>query len=490
MTAHTTTAATFGGDVANLTSPLGVITSMLKEYLPYELLFEELMQRDYLLSKVAKDQSWKGGELSVPFMGGAASSFAYGELTDVADITEDRPVRGKVDEFREIWGTMVFHQKDLDGHSGGLAQSFLKILPDRLEDFIMRMKEAVSVNLLNGQHYASYDSGSVNNNLAAGIVAVDRIARFQIGQYVTLGNVDESTSTGEFKFQGYIDQIDISAKTIRFTEVTVGNTVAIDVFSTANSAPDLSVDPGNGVLAAGDKIFLRGALGDPATATTVVGATNTVRRGFSSLRSQLLSAANGGSSTAFGISKLQYPHLQALNFDGSAINVANLLDQVFDFYNESRTNGKGAPTEVIMSYKNLGAAMKQLSAGLIGTSALDTGATSTAGTPQRLNAGGFSAGIPEANAFGWTTIKVTGVQGSLTLVGVQEMDDDIMMIMDWRALKLHSNGFFERRQSPEGREYFEVRNTSGYKYVIDTRFYGELVLSKPSHCGIIHSISF
>jgi len=40
---------------------------MLNEYLPNRLLKEELIKRDYILSTIDKDDSWKGGKLIVPF---------------------------------------------------------------------------------------------------------------------------------------------------------------------------------------------------------------------------------------------------------------------------------------------------------------------------------------------------------------------------------------------------------------------------------------
>jgi hypothetical protein len=427
-----------------MANTLTTFDNMLKDYMPYELLFEEVMKRDYFLLNVEKDQSWCEGPLQVPFMGGHASSFAYGQLTDQDDVTEDRPVRGEVNAYREIWGTMKFHQRDLDQH-GSLEKSFLKILPDRLEDFVSKMKEIVSVNLLNGTHFANYDDTSAANDLANGIIATDRPARFTIGQYVEIG-----PAGGPASKTGYVSAINIDDKT-----VTIDSQIDL-----AGGAVDLTAVT---AVAVDDRFYVRGAI--------------TSGNAFTSLRDQLLSLANGGSANLFGQSKLAYPHLQAPNFDGSGITAANILDQIFDFYNETRTLGKGAPTDVIMSYKNLGSAMKALEGGLVG------GASTVSGRK-------YTATDSKASAFGWTEIEVVGVTGKLKLVGVQEMDDDIMYILDWRALKLHSNEFFERRTAPDGKQFYEVRATTGYQYFVDTRFYGELVVSKPSHCGVIQDISY
>lgn len=40
---------------------------LLKEYLPIELLAEELKKRDYVLNMIEKDHSWKGAANIVPF---------------------------------------------------------------------------------------------------------------------------------------------------------------------------------------------------------------------------------------------------------------------------------------------------------------------------------------------------------------------------------------------------------------------------------------
>lgn len=54
---------------------------MLNEYLPNELLKEEMIKRDYLLTNVDKDDSWLGGNLIVPFKAAGASSISAGQLS-------------------------------------------------------------------------------------------------------------------------------------------------------------------------------------------------------------------------------------------------------------------------------------------------------------------------------------------------------------------------------------------------------------------------
>lgn len=55
-----------------------VFQNMLNEYSPNKLLKEELIKRDYILTNIEKDQSWKGGKLNVPFKAAGASSIKMG----------------------------------------------------------------------------------------------------------------------------------------------------------------------------------------------------------------------------------------------------------------------------------------------------------------------------------------------------------------------------------------------------------------------------
>jgi hypothetical protein len=45
---------------------------MLKAYLPIELLQQELMKRDYLFSKIAPEENWKGSTIQIPLGKGDA----------------------------------------------------------------------------------------------------------------------------------------------------------------------------------------------------------------------------------------------------------------------------------------------------------------------------------------------------------------------------------------------------------------------------------
>jgi hypothetical protein len=97
----------------------------------------------------------------------------------------------------------------------------------------------------------------------------------------------------------------------------------------------------------------------------------------------------------------------------------------------------------------------------------------------------------KASLYGWTEIVINSVRGSLKVVGIQEMDDDVIMFLDMEAVMYYSNGeLIRKRVAPDGKQYHEIRNTTGYVYLLDMAALGEVVLHAPTKCGIIYGISY
>lgn len=415
--------------------------AMLNDFLPNELLKEELIKRNYLLNKVEKDDTWvgasgasgNGGNLIVPFRGASGSSIAAGGLSASNDIAEEVYVRGVITTQPEIWGSMIFNHRDLMEHSEVSEKNFLKILPDAVDDFMDYMHNVVSVNLLNGKWFAKL---AADATASTGVMNVDRPDRFVINQKVTVS--DGGTTTD---ITGYVSVIDINGQNITLVTSRGGSTNV-----------DFSVS--NKTVANAAKCYNDGFR----------------LNGFSDLRSALLSSANGGGSTLYGQTKTAYPYLQAINVNGAACTSANLVEKIFGGYTITRRFGKGAPTDILMSYNNLGIVMTIVEAS--------------------KGAYNVKPGSSKASQYGFTEIVIGSVTSQeLKFVGVQEMDDDIVIYMDWRALKFYSNGFFRKRKSPDGIEYFEIRGTSGFQYIIDVCLFGDLVLLRPSYCGIMYGIT-
>ncbi len=417
-------------------------SAMLNDFLPNELLKEEFVRRDWLLSKVDKDDGWVGasatnneGALVVPFKAAGASSVAYAALSGSTDIAQDTYVRGRVTAQKEAWGSMIFNHRDLMEHDQISEKNFLKILPGTVEDFMDFMKNMVSINLLNGAWFATLTSDATANT---GLIIVDRPDRFAIGQKVLVKDSGQTLT-------GYVGGINMNTKTITLWTTRAGTTV-------------VDFTAGGGVsVANGAKCYVEGA--------------DTTANVFASLRGALLSSANGGDSTIAGVTKTTYPYMQSINVDGSTITATNIMEKIFDALTTIRQLGKGTPTDVAMSYKNLGSCMKVIEA----------------------SKGAFNVkpGSQSASQYGWMEIEVGSVtKGGLKLIGIQEADDDVIFFVDWRALKFYSNGFFRKRKSPDGIEYFETRNTTGYTYIIDVCLFGEFVVQRPSYCGILYGISY
>lgn len=405
-------------------------SAMLNQYLPNDLLKEELTKRDWLLQTVEKDNSWKGGDLIVPFKAAGASSVAFGSLTASTDVAEDNYVRGSITTQPEVWGTMIFNHRDLMEHDKLSEQNFLKILPDTVDDFIQYMKEAVSLSFTNGSNFATLTA----DGDASGNITVDRVERFQLGQKISL--FDDNTAAASY----YVIAIVMDTSVVTVSATRGGSAANVSAYTVAQNS----------------KVYYDGSK----------------LNGLTSLKLSLLSSTNGGSSTLYGQTKTAYPYLQSINVDGSQITGANILDQIFDAFTTIKNKGKGMPNKVVMSYKNLGAIMKLL----------------------ETQKGAYHADpkSTKVSAYGWTEIDIMGVKGQLTVVGVQEVDDSYIMFLDMRpsVLKIYSNGFFKKRVNPDGREFFEVRATTGYSYLVDVCFFGDIVLQRPSYCGILYSISY
>jgi hypothetical protein len=350
---------------------------MLKEYMPYDLLRAEVEKRTYFIQKAQKKTGYKGGVMPLPFEAGMASSYRYGKLIQSAKITQSKYVKGLLEGYKEIWGAIKFDDHDLHRHDD-MKQSFVGMLLKEVPRFADGLKELISKAFLNGP---SLTEVSGLTNAATGHLQVARPELLQYGQYVEIG----ATTA---KHTGYISAIDMNTNDI--------------LVVTAISDVDAGTNP----------------VDFTAATAIIVGDSLRIEDGFDAslqftdLPSQLLSSANGGSATLFGLSKVKYPFLQAYNHDGSGIAANNILSTIFDAFTRTKTIGKMAnPNEVIMSYKNLANAMKELEA---------TG--SGIGTGRQ-----FTAGDRKVNAFGWTTIEVSGVKGVLTLVGINEMRDDIIL---------------------------------------------------------------
>lgn len=407
--------------------------SMLNQYLPLELLQEELIKRDYLMQKVDQVSDWKGGDLIVPFEGQHASSIEFGSLTAESDISQYKYVRGSITTQPEVWATLLFNHRDLMEHDGKIPEStFLKILPNQIESMMTYFKMCVSVHLLN----TSLAKVTVDGT-AGGVLEVDRVDRFTVDQKCVLDDGNSSPLTV------YVINVDVNGGTLGEGKITVSAT-------RGGAAADVSAY----TVAQGAALYHVGAQS----------------AGMTSLPSQLLSAANGGSTNLFGVAKTAWSFLQAVQIDGSAVSATNILAKIFDGYTRRQRLAKsGKIPEVLMSYKHFGSILKIIEA----------------------SKGAFNVqpGSMKASQYGWQTVSIGSVSGHiLTMTAVQEMADSEIYYLDWDGIKFYSNGLFKRRKAPDGKEYFEIRATTGYQYILDHCLFGDLVVTAPWKQAVMHSI--
>lgn len=406
-------------------------SAMLNDYLPPALLKEELIKRNYFLQNVERKDDWYGGSRIVPFKSQQASSVSFGALTAASSIVQSAFVRGTASQ-KEVWGSLIFDSRDLFESAPGKVpeDTFLKLLPDELDAFMLFFKEMISINLLVGSYLAKITDSTSNST---GGMIVDKIDRFELNQALVVQD-DDTTGTSCF-----VQAINVNTNTV--TIATAAGLTAGGNFSSFTAAQNA-------------KLYLPGA----------------VASSFTNLRGALLSSANGGDSTLHGQTKASYKFLQAVNVSGADITATNILDKILDAYNTVRQKARGNADTVIMSYKHLGSCMKAIE---VQKGGYKTSATST-----------------KASLYGWTEIEIVSVKGSLKLVGIQEMSDSEIFFIDWKSMSFDSNKFIQKEISPDGLEYMRVRNTTGYQYIVDMKLFGDLIVSKPGNNGVLYSISY
>jgi hypothetical protein len=406
---------------------------MLNEYLPNRLLREELLKRDWMLQNVKKDNAWEGSKIIVPFKGAGASTIGFGSLASSGNISQDTYVRGSIDDYQELWGSMIFNHRDLVDHDAKIPEgTFLKLVEDTVDDFVGRMKMITSVALISGPHFAK----ATADGTAGGVLAVNFVDRFEIGQEVILD--DDNSTQGTY----YVIAMSIDASTVTLSATRGGAAADISAYTLSQNA----------------KVYHPGSW-DGTTASTFVSA-----------RSALLSAANGGSTTIHGQTKTAYPFLQAPNISGATATSANLLDVIFKAYAQIQQKARGNANTVLMSLANLGVILQLI----------------------QIEKGSFhvAPGQTKVSEFGWQEIMIGSPAGQmLKFVGVQEADNDVIFFLDMKSMVFRSKGFFKRHAAPDGREYFVVRNTTGYQYILDYKLFGEMEWTKPGNNGVLHSLS-
>jgi len=260
--------------------------ALLKRYTPEKVFENTLMKLSYIYANCDKDKSWAGGTYEIPLDEAGFSSSQYGSLAAANDIAEGEVALGTT-TMKELWNSLLIREADLYRH-GDMEQSYLKIVPDRIDRFVEWIKNNVSAEFLAGGRLAK----ATANGDVSGNITVDKVYLFQKGQKVT---VDDANSS---PVSGYIRTININTNVITLYDArTGGSAVDLSGYTTAQNA-----------------------------IVQVVGAAS---EQFTSLMAYTLPAANGGSDTIFGKTKTDYTVLQSLNDSGSGWTASSVLDDLY-----------------------------------------------------------------------------------------------------------------------------------------------------------------
>jgi hypothetical protein len=401
---------------------------MLTEKLHPELLKNEIVNRTDILKKIEMDNSWKGGVYAIGFREATGGSVQFDSYTAESDIAEATMKRGELTAPKSLTGSMKFNHKDLISHDTGKISeaSFLKILPGALDDFANDFRAVLAQSLLNGKVLA-YGTADAT---AGGVLQVDRIERFKVGQKVQLE--DDDTALAAY----YVTKVDKS--NILAPKITLSAT-------RGGAAADLSALD----LASTIKIYHPGA----KTA------------GFTSIRDIL----SPDTTALWGLNKADYSFLTPAAVDGSAYSTSNILDKLFDHVSENQIINGSDADEVWVSGRKFSAILKLLE-----------------GEKKNYN---VVPGSQKVSKFGWREVQIGSMSGvMMTIVCVPEMDDDMIMVINPKDFKFASNGFIRQVVSPDGNKYHTVRGTSGYYYVCDWEVFGELVCLRPAKQLFIYDV--
>lgn len=263
--------------------------ALLKRYTPESLFENEFTKLSYIWQNCEKDKSWRGGTYEIPILEAGFSSVQYGSLASSSDIAEMDVALGTT-TMKELWGSILVREADLYRH-GDMEQSYLKIMPEKIEEFVKYMQSLVATGFLQGPRIAK----ATADGEADGEITVDKPHFFRKGMKVEIDDANSNAVTG------YVRSINLSTNKLLIYDARSGGSVV-----------DLS--------------------GYTTVQTAVVRIVGTASEAFTSLPEFLLSAANGGSDSLYGKTKTDYTALQALSASGSGWTANTVLDDILTAY--------------------------------------------------------------------------------------------------------------------------------------------------------------
>lgn len=398
--------------------------ALLKRYTPEKLIMNEFAERSYIWKNIEKDESWKGGVYEIPVQRNGFNSVQMGTLPAANDIAEGQFSMGTLTTHKELVLSAIINEGDLARH-GDMEASYLKILPDMVNDLADKGVGLINAGVLRGGGVISFATG---NGALAGTIAVANPEYFEPAMKVEVIDNDTAAATG------YVTQVDIATGTLTIQTLRSGGVnVDLSAFTTAQSAR-----------------------------VRLVGAGT---ESFIDMRAALLPNSLGGSDTLYGLTKLTHMPLQAYRKDGSGFTAATILRDILGAYFECRRLGRGKQSEIWVDYGMFARIVSQLDV-----------------------AGARQYSVTDKSAgYGFNSITFVGAEGQIKLVALREMPVGSAYLVDWSGLKFAGLPLKRNLYGEAGQEYFTVRNTTGVQFISDMILRGEFVY-QPAKLGIIHSI--
>ncbi len=353
--------------------------ALLKRYTNEKVLDNEFTKLSYIWANCEKDKSWRGGTYEVPIEESGFSSIAFGALTADTDIGEMDVALGTASMI-ELSGSLLVREADLYRH-GDMEQSYLKIMPEKMEEFLKFMQQSVSMQFLAGGYLAK----ATADGEADGEITVDKPHLFRNGMKVAIDDGNDTEATG------YVRSINLETKKLLIYDARSGGSVVnLSTYTTSQSA--------------------------------VVRIIGTGSEKFLSLPEALLSAANGGSDTIYGKTKASYTALQALAASGSAWTAETIVDDILkQYYSFSDVRGPENYKEILVSFGTF----KNIS------KLLETG--------KRAHIVDKKAGV------GFNSVDIVGAEGMAKIVALRDMPNDKIYFGDTSKIKFAGAEPFKKK---------------------------------------------
>ena len=93
--------------------------------------------------------------------------------------------------MKELWGSILVREADLYRH-GDMEQSYLKIMPEKIEEFVKYMQSLVASGFLQGPRIAK----ATADGEADGEITVDKPHLFRKGMKVEIDDANSNAVTG------------------------------------------------------------------------------------------------------------------------------------------------------------------------------------------------------------------------------------------------------------------------------------------------------